>query len=230
MSWLSPYQRARKNLCQKAPEGPLREHLVVPWPDRSLDVHEVPLLAVDLETTGLDPRRDEIVSAGWVQVKGGRIVLSSARQRVIQPERALSASSVVIHGISDDQAAKGLPLEVVLQELLSMLAGAVLVAHHAPMDAAFIHAACRRCYGASWAGPSIDTLGLLERVFRRSAQPVLQGGLQLGAARGYYGLPAYPEHEALWDAVSAAELWLAVAADYGGGQPLPLTRVARVLP
>lgn len=230
MSWLSPWERTRKRLCRQAPDGPLRQHLAVPWPDRSLDVLDVPMVAIDLETTGLDPRRDEIVSAGWVQVERGRIVLGSASQRSIRPQGAVSPSSVVIHGISDDQAASGRPLKVVLDELLLVLAGAVLVAHHARMDAAFLKAACLRCYGAGWAGPGIDTLSLLERTLRRRQQPMAQGALRLGAARGYYGLPAYPEHDALWDAISAAELWLAIAADARGGQTLPLTRVLDVLP
>jgi DNA polymerase-3 subunit epsilon len=191
----------------------------------------VPLVAVDLETTGLDPSHDEIVSAGWVRVDGGRLVLGSAQRRVIQPRGDLSPSSIVIHGISDDQAAGGQPLEAVLRELLSVLAGSVLVAHNAAMDAAFLNAACRRCFGGAWAGPSIDTLRLLERTFRRSEHPIVDGGLRLGAARQHYGLPAYPEHDALWDAISAAELWLALASDFGTReQRLPLTRVSRVLP
>jgi DNA polymerase-3 subunit epsilon len=188
------------------------------------------MLALDLETTGLNPRRDEIVGAGWVKVAGGRILLSSAQSRTIQPKRAMSPSSVVVHGISDDRAATGRHLDALLQELLPLLSGAVLVAHHAPMDAAFLSEACRRCYGASWAGPSIDTLELTERMFRRSQHPVVDGSLRLGAARRRYGLPDYPEHDALWDAISAAELWLAIAGDIRGNEALPLARVVRVLP
>lgn len=230
MSWLSPYDGTRKRLCRRAPEGPLRRHLAVPWPDRALDVHEVPMVAVDLETTGLAPRRDEIVSAGWVRIERGRIVLGSACRRSVAPEGELPPSAVVIHGISDDQAASGSPLEVVVRELLEALSGAVLVAHHGRLDAAFLSAACQRCYGASWAGPSIDTLTLLERRLRRGDHPIADGALRLGTARRRFGLPAYPEHDALLDAVAAAELWLAIAADIRGDAPLALKRVSTVMP
>jgi DNA polymerase-3 subunit epsilon len=208
----------------------LRRHLAVPWPARTLDVREVPLVAVDFETTGLDPRRDQIVGAGWVQLRRERVVLGSACRRVVQPDGDLAPTSVVIHGISDDQAASGEPLQTVLEELLTVLAGAVLVAHHAAMDTAFLSAACERRFGGPWAGPSIDTLELMERRFRRSDRPVVHGALRLAAARRCYGLPSYPEHDALWDAVSAAELWLALAADLAGHGSLPLARVLRVLP
>lgn len=230
MSWLRPFESKRARLYRHAPDGPLREHLKKPWPARSLDVNRVSMVALDLETSGLDPLRDEIVSIGWLELVEGRIQLASARRQTIVPEGPLPASSVAIHGISDDQAAGGQALREALPELLRVLSGAVLVAHHAPLEAAFLKAACIRCYGAAWAGPAIDTLGQSLNLRRRRQQPIPQGGLRLSAARSHYSLPDYPEHDALVDALGAAELWLAIAADLRGRGSLPLSRVSRILP
>lgn len=223
-------ERKRKLLLQRAEGDALRAHLAVPWPNRLLDVSDVPLLALDLETTGLDPMRDEIVSAAWVRVRDGRILLHSARQRTVRPEGNVAPASVVIHGISDDAAAAGIPLVTLLDELLPALSGAVLVAHNAPIEAAFLRAACQRCYGSEWAGPCIDTLALLHDTLQRRQQPIAQDALRLPAARQRFGLPTYPEHDALCDAIAAAELWLALAADLRGSGKLSLGRVRRVLP
>jgi DNA polymerase-3 subunit epsilon len=222
--------KKRERLLERAPEGPLRNHLAVPWPERSRNVHDVRLVALDFETTGLDPQRDEIVSAGWVELKHGRIALDTARHRTTRTDGPISAASATVHGISDDRAAQGVALETVLEEVLSVLAGAVLVAHHASLDAAFLEAACVRCYGRSWAGPAIDTLAVLEGLMRRRQKPIREGALRLAAARRSYGLPHYPEHDALWDAIAAAELWLAIAEDLRGTDTLPLARVQRILP
>jgi DNA polymerase-3 subunit epsilon len=195
-----------------------------------MDVDEVPLVAVDFETTGLDPRKHEIVSAGWVRLEGGRILLESAARWDLRPETPMSPASVAIHGISDDRAAQGAPLSLGLEQLLSVLAGSVLVAHNARLEAAFLDAACQRCYSAHWAGPCIDTLAVLERTLRQRQQPVPEGTLRLAAARRRYGLPVYPEHDALSDAIAAAELWLAISRDLRGDGTLPLERVRQILP
>lgn len=230
MSGFDLRELRRRRLQRRAPEGPLRELLAVPWAKGSQDAREVPMLALDLETSGLDPTRHEIVSAGWVAIDLGRLRLESAERRIIRPRRELTADSVVIHGISDDAAAAGEPLEQVLTELWGRLRGRVLVAHHAELDAAFLGAACRQLFRAELALPCIDTLAVLASLSRRRQQPLPVGALSLQAARQRHGLPEYPAHDALWDAIAVGELWLAMLAELSGGKRLALGRVLKILP
>lgn len=221
----------RRYLLGRAPPGPLRALFEEPWPSTARDARDTPLLALDLETTGLDATRDAIVSAAWVPIDAGRIELSRGSRRVVlPPEGALTAESVCIHGIGHDRAAGGVELEPLLLELFTALRGRVLVAHHAPLDVSFLAAACRRVFEASFAWPSIDTLALLRTELAMEERPIANGELRLAAARERLGLPQYPSHDALWDAVSAAELWLALAAGWAGRGKLPLGRVCQVLP
>lgn len=79
--------------------------------------------------------------------------------------------------------------------------------------------------------PCVDTLSLLERDARRRQRPITAGSLTLDRARADRGLPRYPHHNALWDAISAAELWLALNAEYRRGDvDLRLGGVARIFP
>jgi len=221
----------RRYLRRRAPSGPLRALLDDAWPSTARDARSTPLLSLDLETTGLDATRDQIVSAAWVPIDGGRIGLSRACRRVVRPrEDALTADSVRIHGIGHDRAAHGIELEPLLNELFEVLRGRVLVVHHAPLDLSFLARACHRVYAAPFAWPCIDTLALLRTELSLEERPLAGGELRLAAARARFGLPAYPSHDALWDAVAAAELWLALAADWAGQRTLPLGRVCRVLP
>lgn len=229
MNWLWVF--ARQRLLRRAPPGPLRTLLAEPWPEAASDANAAALLAVDFETTGLDPSSDALVSAAWVPIDSGRIELSSARHHVVRaPEGKLTGDSIRVHGVSHDRAARGVALADVLEELLEALRGRVLVAHHAPLDAAFLCEACRAVLGGALAWPCIDTLKLLEVQGLRRQQPVRAAELRLSAARARFALPSYPPHSALWDAVGAAELWLALAAAWSGTGKLPLGRVARVLP
>jgi DNA polymerase-3 subunit epsilon len=212
----------RRRLLRKAPEGPMGDYLGTPVPRPGTDWRGVEFLAVDLETTGLDRRKDAILSVGRVILRDGRIELASADHRLVRIAGVVPAASAVIHQITDDQAALGEDLAVVLVDLLAVLAGKVLIAHHASVEMAFIDAACRQVYGVGFAVPVVDTQVLAQRQFERR-QIVYKGSdLRLHALGERYNLPRYAAHNALYDALSAAELFLAEAGNMGLGRVLRL--------
>lgn len=224
-------QRRRESAAAAAPPGPLRDFLSTPFPDPGVPLEEVPLLAVDVETTGLDAARDRVIAVGWVPVDGLTINLSRARRRVLAVRMEVGQSATV-HGLTDDAIAAGdVPIHV-LVELLGALSGRVLLAHHASIEVDFLDAACRRVYGAPLVVTSVDTLALQRRVLtERVGVPVepTPGALRLWAARERYGLPRYRAHEPLTDALACAELYLAQAAELSQrfAKPLSLKAVQR---
>lgn len=199
--------RARA-LRKAGAESALGRHLAVPPPEVSTPTGQAPLLAVDLETTGLDPKRDRILSVGFVPVDGDVIELSGARQFVVAGEGEVGQSAVV-HGLTDDVVAAGRPLAEVLETVLEALTGRVLLAHYATIEEGFLSAACRRVFGAPLALRVVDTLELQRRLTTNEYDDPRAGTLRLGAARRAHGLPDYRAHAALTDAVACAELYLA---------------------
>lgn len=212
----------RRWLLRRAPAGPLRDFLAVPFPALRTDWREAPFLALDLETTGGDPARDEIVSLGWVCIDRQRIVLASARHRVVRLAGAMNPAAAAVHRITDDETAAGLGLDQVLGELLQALAGRILIAHYTPTEVGFVTQACRRIYGADVLLPAIDTLDLAVAARRRQQLAPRRGELRLGNLRRQYGLPRYPAHNALSDALAAAELFLALASERRGAVDLKM--------
>jgi DNA polymerase-3 subunit epsilon len=214
----------RRRLLRRAAPGPLRDCLAVPFPDRSADFRSVLFVALDLETTGLDPRHDEILSIGWVALSGDRIDLSTARHYRVAPTRSVPERSAVLHRITDDAAAQGRPLTEVLPHVLSRLSGSVLLGHHVETERAFLDAACRRLYGSGLVVPLADTEALIRRWMARRHQPLAGSDLRLHALRERYGLPRYQAHDALVDALATAELFCAFVAqrDLAGKTPLKL--------
>ena len=193
----------RKRALAKAPRGALHDYLSHPFPRQRARCRDVPIVSVDLETTGLDPRKDAILSVGLVEVRGMSIRLGTAWHEIIRIDRDIPADSAVIHQITDDHAATaGKPIEEVLPELLRRLEGKVMLVHFSRIEQLFIDAACRQLYGGPFVIPIIDTLKLGQRVFER---------------RPRYNLPQYRAHNALNDALSTAELFLAMAAEMSGG-------------
>ncbi len=212
----------RRWALRRAPAGPLRDYLETPFPKPSADYRDLALLAVDLETTGLDPKRDAILSVGWVGVEHNRIDLGSACHRLVRTARPIPEASAVVHRITDDQAAGGECLDDVLAELLEKLAGKVMIAHYASVEKGFLSAACRRIYGVGLPLLVIDTQALAKRTFERRHIVFKGSDLRLHALGERYNLPRYGAHNALSDALAAAELFLAQASyrDRGKGAPL----------
>jgi len=199
----------------RAAPGPLHDYLARPFPAPGSDWRDIEYLVLDFETTGIDPREHEILSAGYLVVRDATVHVGSAVHRLIRPEGMLPARSVVVHGITDDLSAQGQPSTEVIGELLAALAGRVLVGHHAATEFHFLSRACRQLFGAPFVGPVIDTLALEARTMRRDGQQPQRGDLRLGGARTRRGLPRYRAHNALIDALATAELFLAQASEFG---------------
>jgi DNA polymerase-3 subunit epsilon len=212
----------RRRLVRRAPAGPARDFLSTPFPETKTDAREAEYVALDLETTGLDPQGDEILSFGWVRMRGHLIDMSTAQHRIVRPSRAIPERSAVVHGIMDDAAAEGEPLEAPLTDLLHELAGRVLIAHHARIETGFLAVASWRLFGTKLVVPTVDTLQLALRDLERRNQSYRSGDLRLDALRSRYNLPRYKAHDALVDALAAAELFAAMLAERDNGRPLPL--------
>jgi DNA polymerase-3 subunit epsilon len=222
LSSLLPWDLRRRRLARSVPAGPLRRFYEVPFASPRADWRSIEYLALDLETTGTDPRAEEIVSAGWVVLRGPSIDLSTATRRLVRPSKAMPERSAVIHAITDDEAVAGESLCAVLEDLLGELQGRVLIAHYAATECGFVDAACRRCFGAGLLAPTVDTLTLAHRSCVRQGREPVRGDLRLAALRERYNLPAYASHDALVDAIAAAELFLAQMEELAGAGPVPL--------
>ena len=217
----SPEQRRERALRGVAP-GPLHDYLAVPTPTEETPLADLRLLAVDIETTGLDPRRDRVLSIGWLDVNGGRIELGSAGQVVVRDAGGSAGvgQSATVHGLTDDRLAGGIPLEDAVAHLLDALAGRVLLAHFARIETGFLAAVCERAWGAGMPCVVVDTFELERRVVAGGwgAEPG-RGALRLWTARERRGLPVYRAHEALTDALACAELYLAQRAELEAQTP-----------
>jgi len=212
----------RRRLLRSAVPGPLHDYLATPFPDRAADYRSVEFVSLDLETTGLDPVRDEILSIGLVALKSGRIDLATAKHYLVSPGRTIPERSVTIHRITDDRAAQGDALADVLPQVLARLSGGVLLGHHVQIERRFLDAACRRLYGSPILVPVADTEALIRRWLEQRHQPFAGRDLRLHALRERYGLPRYQAHNALTDALATAELFCAFVAKRELGARVPL--------
>ena len=172
---------------------------------------ETPLIAVDLELTGLDASKDQIISVGWTCIDNGRIQIGSNRHILVNADRTVGESAV-IHELMDNEVSGGEDVVFALESLFEAAAGRVWVFHHAGLDVSFLQKACHQWLGAAPPFAGLDTMKIELGLRKRRDQPVQQGDLQLARLRSVYHLPRYTAHNALIDAFATAELLLAIAA------------------
>lgn len=194
--------------------GSLARYYNEPIPADATPAPQLPLLAVDLESTSLELDDAAILSIGFVPVHDGRVRLGAGRRIVVDPGRDVGQSALV-HGLTDDVvAAEGVDLGEAMPHLLRACAGRVLLAHYARIEHTLLSRACQELYRAPFEPPIIDTLRLQRRVLGRTRLDPETSGLNLWEAREHYGLPRYGAHDALTDAIACAELFLAQVAEW----------------
>ena len=93
---------------------------------------------IDTELTGLDERCDSIVSLGGLRVAQGRIDLADRYYAEAAPASRLTPASIVIHGITPDEARGRPAIGGLLEGFLAFCAGDVLVGHFVEIDLMFL--------------------------------------------------------------------------------------------
>ena len=202
-------ERKRRSRLRSAPVGSaLHALLSVPLTPRSETLRETSVLATDFETGGLNPEQDELLSIGCVTLERAKIRLAGSSHTLLAPKRDIPASSVRFHKITDTEAGGGSTPAQAVEQLLGLLQGKVLLAHHARTEIGFLFRLCDRLFGSRPVIPVLDTLAICSNA--PPDHPLRQiSNRRLFTLRDAFGLPRYPAHHAFYDALSTAELLLA---------------------
>ena len=176
-------------------------------------------LVIDCEMSGLDAKKNQLLSIGWVVIEHGRIVNASAKHLLIHADRGAGESSK-IHGLHDSSLAGASSAAAVMMLLMKQIPGSVLVFHHASLDMKFLQKVTIENFRCPMLFSYIDTMSIEKRRIH------LQGkakSLRLAQCRSRYGLVEGSQHDALADAQATAELLLAQASYLGKTETLRLS-------
>ena len=168
-----------------------------PW---DLPLAEAPLAFVDLEMTGLDPAKDRVVEVCIERVRGGEIV--DRLNTLVRPETLAKeeVGNVHVHGI-DAEALRDAPtFAEIATRVAELFDGAVLVAHGASWDVAFLEAEMARAGQPMPLPHYVDTLNLSRRTFGLKKH-------SLDALREHFGLDSAHAHRADADVAALRAVW-----------------------
>jgi DNA polymerase-3 subunit epsilon len=179
-----------------------------PWScDTTRPWREVRFAVIDVETTGLDLRHDEIVSIGVALIERAQL-LPAGFYRTIRPARPISVASVKIHSLTARDLDQAPSLPSVLDEVCALTREAVIVAHAAWIERAFLDRALRD-RGERLPDDVLDTAALARSL---GLCPPGTGEPSLEALSRALGMPVHTPHHALGDATTTAQLLLVLAS------------------
>lgn len=166
-------------------------------------------VSLDCETTGLDTRHDEIVAIGAVRIVGQRILTSERLELLVRPEKGVSAESIRVHRLRQQDVEAGVPAEEAMRRLLRFIGPRPLVGYYLEFDVAMINRALKATLGLTLPQEKIEVSRLYYDHQFRQLPPYRQHDqadidLRFATIMRELGLPTRDAHDALNDAVMAA--------------------------
>jgi len=212
---LTPEQRQALAVWQQLPaDDPNRRHDIGRY------------VVVDVESSGLNMKKDRLISIGAVALVDGRLDFNDAFQVVLRQERVSTNENILIHGIGGSAQSEGVePVEALLA-FLAYLGKSQLVAYHAFFDQSMIDKAMNEYLGIELEQTWIDLAWVLPEFFpfRTNARVALDDWLQL------FGIENILRHNALSDAYATAKLLqvvIAASARKGADSPNSFSKIEK---
>ncbi len=180
--------------------------------DPAMPIGQCRYVVMDTELTGLDVKKDSIVSVGAVAMAGGRIILGETFYEMVCPETALRSESIVVHGIMPSEVAGKPSFGAVLDDFLKFCEGAVIVGHFLSLDLAFLNKEMKRLQGRKFRYPVADTLRVHEWMQdhsrgARGQYDACEENKDLFSMAKKYQIQVSAAHNALMDAFITAQLF-----------------------
>jgi DNA polymerase III epsilon subunit family exonuclease len=160
-------------------------------------------VVVDLETTGLRPGTAQICEIGAVRIRG--LEIEAEFETLVDPGMALGPGVEALTGLSNQQLRGSPPPALAVHRFLAFAGEAVLVAHNARFDMAFLDRETVKLTGSRLASPVLDTVALARRLLAGRVPRA-----SLSQLAWFLGTSVQPCHRALPDAQATAEVLLAL--------------------
>lgn len=171
---------------------------------------EAPLdevVVFDTETTGLNPKKDEILSIGAVKLKGNKILMSEKFELFVKPTREINEQSIKIHQIRNIDLKNGCEAREAITKFLRFIGSRPLVGYYLEFDIKMINKYLKPYLGITLPNRQIEVSGLYhDKKIKLIPDGVID--LRFDVMMKDLGLPIFGKHDALNDAVMTAMMYI----------------------
>lgn len=192
--WLVPYFDAKKDL-------PLRDKYL----------RELRFVVLDTETTGLDTKKDNLISIGAIVIENQSIIINKSIESILYRDENIVNEAILIHGLRPSDLATGKQVKAALEEFYNFLNNSIVVAHHTGFDIAMLSKAVRMFYPSfKMYNYDLDTAKLAMKIDKVNPQKQVidRKKYTLDALCERYDVEVVERHTAWGDAYTTALLFL----------------------
>ena len=161
----------------------------------------------DTETTGLNPKEDEILSIGAVKIKGNRILTSQTFEVYLKNTKKINSKSIEIHGIRECDLQDAREVQEGIKDFLRFIGSSPLIGYYLEFDVAMINKYLKPLLGIKLPNKMIE---VSEIYFDKKITLIPQGNIDLrfDTILKNYDIPNMGIHNAVNDAIMTAMIYL----------------------
>jgi DNA polymerase-3 subunit epsilon len=177
--------------------------------DLKMPVREARFVVLDTETTGLDVKKDRILSIAAVEVQNFSFNVKTRMECYLKQSDYQPGESIAVHGISKQKTATGMDKTVALKDLLQFFRNDIIVGHHIGFDISILNQTLKRKMNGKLLNKVLDTSVLAKRIDDPSGMHHYQAkDYSLDVLCKKYGIEMGERHTAAGDVFITALLFL----------------------
>ena len=166
-------------------------------------------VCLDTETTGLNPKKDEILSIGAVIIKNNKILMRKTLNIFVKPSKKVSVESIKIHRIRPIDLANALEPKEAILELLDFIGSRSIVGYYIKFDIAMISRYTKKYIGIKLPNESIEVSSMYYKTKPKNSEYQFVD-LKFDTIMKDLDIPLLGKHDALNDAIMTAMIFLKV--------------------
>ena len=164
-------------------------------------------VAIDTETTGLDPKKDEILSIAAILIKDNKILVGNSLHIKIKPKKSITKSSIKIHKIRECDLNGAMEVKDGIEKLLYFIKNRPLVGYYLDFDIKILNRYINNFFGFKLPNKKIEVSGLYYD-YKQKFIPQGYIDLKFDTILRDLNLPKLKTHNAFYDALMSAMIFL----------------------
>jgi DNA polymerase-3 subunit epsilon len=173
------------------------------------DAPPLGVVSIDCETTGLNPKKDDIITLSAVRIVNNDILASEALNLTLRPSREIDSSAITIHRLRNCDVQDGLAPQEAMAQLLQFIGSSPLLGYYLEFDVALINRIVKPWLGITLPNQQIE-LSACYYDYRIGPIPQHNIDLRFDAIRKHLDIPDLGAHDAFSDALMVAMVYLAL--------------------
>lgn len=166
-------------------------------------------VCLDCETTGLNPRKDEILSIGAVIIKDNKVLMRKTLNIFVKSSQNVNAESIKIHQIRPIDLENAVEPKDAIFELLEFMGSRPIVGYYIKFDIAMISKYTKKFIGIKLPNESIEVSSMYFKTKKRSSDYEFVD-LKFDTIMKELDIPTLGKHDALNDAIMTSMIFLKV--------------------